>query len=253
MTPPLLRKLIVGIVSLVDREPRIHRIPFGVLKGRHIFTTFAISPRMYLGIDEPWVAKLASQLVRRGDIVYDVGAHIGYTSLLFAHNHARVVHSFEILPSTAQKLAKTIAANDFDNIIMVHNIGLGSTTSTIELVVGPTAMTSLDSQSSGLVKEICHVTTLDQYVIDNQIPSPHLIKVDIEGAEIEFLRGGKNLIHECKPIMIIGFHSLGLLQEGVDLLKRWGYELSTEHETAPIEEQLQSMKVFHQNVVCMPK
>ena len=248
----LLRKLIVAIVSLFDREPRIHRIPFGVLKGRRIFTTFAISPRMYLGIDEPWIATLASQLVRPGDIVYDVGAHIGYTSLLFAYNHAGAVHSFEILPSTAQKLVKTVAANDVDNIVMVHNVGLGSSARTIELAVGPTAMASLYSQSSDQGKETCRVTTLDQYVIDNQIPSPRFIKVDIEGAEIEFLEGGKNLINECKPIMLIEFHNLSLLQEGVNLLKNWGYELSTEHGTAPIEEWLQSMKAFHQSVLCMP-
>ena len=50
-------------------EPKIHRIPFGPLKGQKIFTRFSFSPRMYFGVDEPWVAKLIQEYVKPGDVI----------------------------------------------------------------------------------------------------------------------------------------------------------------------------------------
>ena len=63
---------------------------------------------MYFGFNEPWLAKLAQQYLRPGDVVYDIGAHVGYTCVLFAQcvGDAGVVHAFEILPSVADQFLK---------------------------------------------------------------------------------------------------------------------------------------------------
>ena len=104
-----------GLSFFFGRTPRIHRIPFGPNRGRNIFISFDISPRMYFGIDEPWIAELAQTKINPGDVVYDLGAHIGYTCLLFAQRVGKTgfVHAFEILPSVAEGfLKKTIQAHE---------------------------------------------------------------------------------------------------------------------------------------------
>ena len=102
---------------------------------------------MWFGIDEPWIARLCESQIRQSAVVYDIGAHVGYTTLLFAHylNGTGVVHAFEILPSTADLLRKTVEANDFRNIT-IHVVGLGAQDTIYELPIGQTAMTSIPSK-----------------------------------------------------------------------------------------------------------
>jgi len=69
---------------IFGRTPHIHKIPFGPNKGLNIFISFDISPRIYFGIHAPWIATLAQQYAKRGDIVYDIGAHVGYPRFYFS-------------------------------------------------------------------------------------------------------------------------------------------------------------------------
>lgn len=236
------------------RKPRVHRIPFGPIKGRRIYIAFEISPKIYLGIHDPWTAKLAKALIKRGDVVYDIGAHIGYTCLLFAQSlvNTGAVHAFEILPSTVEFLKKTVEVNEFNNIV-VHNVGLGLSTQTVRLVAGPTAMTDIYSTPRENEKtESCEITSLDQYVKENILPPPSLVKIDVEGAEIDCLRGGYKLINKYKPNMLIEFHELRLLKEGYHLLESWGYRLIAQNTTVINIKQLEVLRSFHQTVLALP-
>ena len=239
----------------LGRKPRIHRVPLGPIKGRKICLAFEISPRMYLGIDEPWIAKLAQDLINPGDVVYDIGAHVGYTCLLFAQRLAGrgVVHAFEVLPLTVEFLRKTVQANEFNNIV-VHEVGLGLSTQMLELAIGPTAMTDIYSTPRENERtELCKIASLDEYVKQNKLPPPSLVKIDIEGAEIDCLKGGCELINKYKPIMLIEFHELCLLKKGCHLLDSWGYSLTTQNETPVNVRRLEILKSFHQTVLCLPQ
>ena len=232
-------------------KPAIHRIPFGPLKGRYIFMSFDISPRLFFGFGEPWIAALAQQYLRPGDIVYDLGAHIGYTSLVFAQQvgHTGAVHAFEIVPSIAEQFLKTtIQANNFNNIV-VHTVGLSDKEQVLKLPVGETMMTSLYLNPIGEKVELCKTVRLDQYIAQEHLPVPALIKIDIECAEIECLAGGVELLKKCTPLMIIEFHSLDLLKQGYSFLTPLGYKLTTQHETID-NDWLQTKKQFHESVFC---
>jgi FkbM family methyltransferase len=251
------RNIVIKLVAIfVGTEPKVHRIPFGPLKGRYIYLAFHISPRMYLGIDEPWIAELANKFIRSGHVIYDIGAHVGYTSLLFAEklNGTGTVYAFDILPSTVENyLKKTLAVNEFDNI-SVHNIGLGQSSQTIKLPVGPTAMTSIYSTSDQKEHiELCQVAPLDQYIREHQLAHPTLMKIDVEGAEIDCLRGGQEIIRKQNPVMFIEFHTLDLLKEGYWLLNSWDYCLTTQDTKIIDPEFLESRQQFHQTVLCLPK
>lgn len=239
---------------LFGREPKLHRIPFGPLKGRRIFTRFGISPRMFFGVDEPWVAQLIQEYVRQGDVVYDIGAHIGYTCLLFARklNGSGSVLAFEVLPSTADHLRKTVEANEFSNIA-IYNVGLSATDGALDLPVGATLMTSIYSaRVKGLKFESCKLVSLDGYVLRQGLPLPSLIKIDIEGAEVDCLVGGKELIREFLPRMIVEFHNLELLKQGVSLLDPLGYRMYLRAGDMVNQKMLARMNQFHESVLCLP-
>lgn len=127
--------------------------------------SFDISPRMFLGFDETWIAKLAVSHIQPGDTVYDVGAHIGYTTLIFAKRLAGqgAVHAFELLPSTSEGFLKqTIDANRLSNVV-IHTVGLSDVSEVIELSSGSTKMTSLEMQGSQTDSrlEMCQTEPLD--------------------------------------------------------------------------------------------
>lgn len=239
---------------ICGREPAIHKIPFGPLMGWKIFMSIDVSPRMYFGIDEPWIAKLSKKYIHPGDVVYDVGAHIGYTSLLFVQQLGKTgcVHAFEILPSVAKKfLKRTIEANKLDNVV-VHSLGLSDKELELDLAIGDTLMANLYSVNTGKKSELCKVVTLDQYVEQQRIPLPSVIKIDIEGAEISCLSGGIELIKRCMPIMIIEFHSVDLLRRGYALLRPLGYKMVSEDGTVVDDSMLEYLAHFHRSILCLP-
>jgi FkbM family methyltransferase len=141
---------------------------------------------------------------------------VGYTTVLFVHflDGTGEIHAFEILPSTADLLQKTINTNGFQNVT-IHVVDLGAENAVYELPVGPTAMTSLlAKKQEGQITERGKVVRLDDYRQEKRLPLPTLIKMDIERAEIDCLNGSLGLINECRPKMIIAFHSKDLLRQG---------------------------------------
>ena len=236
------------------KTPKIHRIRFGPLKGRKIFIRFDYSPRMYFGIGEPWIAKLVKEHVSSENTVYDIGAHIGYTCLLFRNRIGDngSIHAFEILPSIANNyLRKTIIANNLTNVV-IHNKGLARSSQSLQLSAGATGMGSIYNTSKNSEDfENCTTVPLDEYVILQDLPKPNLIKIDIEGAEIECLEGGKNLIESCRPKMIIEFHSLELLIKGLEFLEPLGYTLHLQSGEILTSKVISKLKHFHQSTLCL--
>ncbi len=235
--------------------PRIHRIPFGPNKGLRIYMSFDVSPRMWFGIDEPWLARSALEHIQPGDVVYDIGAHVGYTCLLYAQRvgDEGAVHAFEILPYVEKEfLQRTIGANRFSNIAS-HAVGLSDRDETLSLPIGETLMTSQHTAArEGQRMETCRVVPLDEYVSKKGLSLPSYLKIDIEGAEINCLTGAERIIRESTPLMMIEFHSIDLLRSGHSLLSQWGYRLVTERGATIDRTMMRELKWFHESVLCLP-
>lgn len=245
------------IVSLFfSSSPKFYRIIFGPNRGKKIFVSYQISPRMLLGLDEPWLAKIAKLNLKKSDIVYDVGAHIGYTSLLFS-KYCGVygkVHAFELLPSVAHHfLEKTVKANHLEKRIFIHPIGLANEQKTLHIVVGQTMMGNFYTEENGTSStEQCFIDTLDNYQNEKQLAIPQFIKVDIETAEIEFIKGAKTLINQYKPILLIEFHNIHLLKEGYHLLDAMGYKMEDKNGVLN-SEIINKFEVYYGSVLAKSK
>jgi FkbM family methyltransferase len=151
------------------------------------------------------------RLVGSGDVVYDVGGHIGYTALLFAAL-ARQVHVFEPGPNNLPYLYSNVASKG--NILVVESAAgaqAGNSPMLVEDLTGqnntllPTADTFKSTRSNAFIRAKSHweevrVTTLDEYA--RQVTSPDVIKIDVEGFEFEVLRGAVDLLGDKRPVFM---------------------------------------------------
>lgn len=147
-------------------------------------------------------------IVKTGDIVFDVGANIGYYTMQTA---ARIgsngrVYAFEPVSITYKKLIDNINLNNFKNII-TENVAVSDTPGEIELYVADENSTGSSSIAMHVnfagVKEKVKTIVLDEYIKDNHIPKLDLVKIDVEGCEPMVINGLKNTMNEYKPIILV--------------------------------------------------
>lgn len=143
---------------------------------------------------EPMTTKIISKLIKDGDVVVDVGANIGYYTLLFSRLVGKngVVYAFEPGPTNFEFLEKNIELNGYKNIV-AEKKAVSDTAGIIKLYMhetnpgGHTIKNAYENLKSIDVESI----TLQNYFSDKKIC---FIKVDVEGAEDLVLKGAGRII-----------------------------------------------------------
>lgn len=159
-------------------------------------------------IDSLELLKIARQL--EIDIIYDIGANVGTWSLLAKSLIPDAkIFAFEPLPKHQVAFRDTFQAN---NDIQLHPIALGSSNSskTLHITDFSDASSILPpNEESWLkfgVREVAQlpveVFRLDDYRRTHSLPFPDLLKLDIQGFEVEALRGGAECLSGVKAILV---------------------------------------------------
>lgn len=148
---------------------------------------------------------LVKKEVKKGDVVLDIGANIGYYTLIFADlvGETGKVYAFEPDPTNFEILVKNIEVNGFKNIIPV-NKAVTNTPGIISFYINKRNTGDnriVDFEGSGKKIEVESVA-LDDYFSDYK-GSVNFIKMDIQGAEGLALDGMKKLIERNRKIKII--------------------------------------------------
>jgi FkbM family methyltransferase len=154
-----------------------------------------------------------------GKVVFDIGANLGYFSA-FVADRARAVYAFE----PEQENFKELIVNtmEFNNVHCFEQ-GLWSKSGVLDLAISATHCGAHSFLSSvGYTTQVAPVITLDEFCDDNDV-IPEFIKLDVESAEAEVIKGGLLTIKKHKPVFAIEFHSFVLYEEVVDLLAPLGY------------------------------
>ena len=138
--------------------------------------------------------------IREGSTILDIGAHIGYYTLLFAKRagaDGRVI-AFEPSTATYEKLLENISLNDFDNISTVKAAASNrSGTATINLAAGyNTGSTSLHFDSGAVGTEQVDTIAIDEYLSRHAIDDVNVVKIDVEGHELQVLEGMRATLAE---------------------------------------------------------
>jgi FkbM family methyltransferase len=171
-----------------------------------------------------------------GWIVLDVGANSGVYTVQQARRGARV-YAFEPNPDCYRRLQKSVRANNVESRVMTVNRALGATAGSAELLVpeGITIMGSLRPEWNprGAGKGVrVEVDTVDQAVRTLGIDRIDLLKVDVEGLELDVLQGAQETLTFVDRL-VLEYHSLDLGRRVVELL--------AEHGLAPVLDE----KTYH--------
>jgi FkbM family methyltransferase len=144
-----------------------------------------------------------------GQVFIDVGANIGYYSLIAAKavgHHGKVI-CFEPLDRNYKCLKENLELNNFSNIITI-NKALSFQSDVLKLHFDPTeknaGMAQVNEGGSFSIEAI----TLDHYFINQNALDVHCIKIDIEGHEYEALQGMEATLRKFKPMLMIEFDDL---------------------------------------------
>ncbi|WP_243543139.1 FkbM family methyltransferase, partial [Helicobacter cinaedi] len=154
--------------------------------------------------------------------VIDVGGFIGDSALIFQSFTNKNIYSFEATSHNYNLMLQTLKLNNTNHIVPVKK-GLGSekTTMTISILDSASSLIRDNTPYGSTQSEEIELITLDSYVKEHNLKIG-LIKVDIEGFEMEFLKGAKETICSQKPAMILSiYHQASDFFDIKPMLESW--------------------------------
>jgi FkbM family methyltransferase len=173
------------------------QFPFG---GTQAFGVLA-------GVHEPMVQEALRRTAGPGAVVYDVGANIGATALLAARivgPQGRVI-AIEPQPECAAAVRASAQLNGFGWLDVVEAAAAASTGRAELIVVSDALWTRLaEVGDHGLEERRETVATIA--LDDLDAPPPDVVKIDVEGAELEVVAGMRRLLAEARPLVICEMH-----------------------------------------------
>jgi FkbM family methyltransferase len=204
---------------------------------------------MYVDVQESWVSREVDlrgiheehilekiiQNLEPGDTFVDVGANVGQHSLFAAKKigSAGYVIACEPIPSSAENVQKSIEVNKFNQMKVVQKAISNTTEDTHFYHYG---YSDISGKSNNFSDKESNKITVAQTTLDielEQCSRVDLIKIDVEGYEMDVLRGAKKIIEKFKPAIILEFSPVFYkklqAQDSTDILQflfDYGYEIT---------------------------
>jgi FkbM family methyltransferase len=173
---------------------------------------------------------LAGRL-RPGMVFYDAGANIGLFTLMAARlvGETGRVFSFEPEPEIAARLRENSRHNLFSCVTVVEaalysrtgKIGFGRASKLESPDRGTGRVLDTGTEASGVG---VHTIALDDFVTDH--PEPDVLKIDVEGAEVEVLQGARKLLQRRRPTVVCELHSAECEAGVLRILEEHGYTVT---------------------------
>jgi FkbM family methyltransferase len=166
---------------------------------------------------------------KRGDIFIDIGAHIGKYTMQAAKivGNEGIVIAIEAEPTTFKALTEGVASNGFSNVVtlnlavydkecgvVLHSVPIGG-----KLMKGK-GLTSIKRDVGPGIEVMAK--PLDQIIDELKLTKVDFIKIDVEGAELEVLKGAKKTLLDFKPTLVV---EISMAEpEILDLMGKLGYD-----------------------------
>lgn len=216
-----------------------------MVDGNRMFLDKDDSMRLsILGIYEPLAIRNFQESIKSGDIVLDIGAHIGYYTLMAAKRVGEKgkVYAFEPNLDNCILLRKNLKINGFKNVIIVDK-AVAQSTKRAKLFLSQisTGMHSLlDIDDNPGFNTLVDTVSLDDFFAEN-IPRISVIKMDIEGGEYAALGGMKKLLKRNKKLALFTEFSPYAIKKAkkspqgfLNLLKLHGFKIFSIDESKGI-------------------
>ena len=177
-------------------------IAAGGLQGLRLSLDLQEEKDYWLGTYEPDLQAAVADLVGPGMLVYDVGANIGYISLLLARRvgAAGHVYAFEALPANLERLRLNLELSGLSERVTVVPAAVVEQKRPARFLVGPSGGMGKAAGSAGRQEVVYSQElevaglSLDEFVYADGNPPPQAVKMDIEGGEVLALAGDEPLV-----------------------------------------------------------
>ena len=184
-----------------------------------------------------------------GGVVLDIGAHIGLFAVIASETTGDngKVFAFEPSPSTTEFLKKTITINKKNNVIEAIQQAMSNEVGKITFFVSDNKIDNSNSlvsyKNDRKLKGIeVDVNTIDNFVASKKLNAVNFIKIDVEGAEYDALRGGIDTFINKKPACILAIHPIPIKAKGdklediYDYILKLNYNISYNNKNISKEE-----------------
>lgn len=204
-------------MAIARRLPCLQAVPVPTVDGAVLYLDLRVPSThgLLAGLTcEPNEQDVMRRLIRPGDVVFDIGAHIGLHLVLLSQlvgSDGRVF-AFEPNPAVLPALKQTIG--DLTNAeLFCHALSDKSGSSEL-FVPADQSMASLTNWTKGVAKSKtrvvpCSIHTLDEMIANSSLTRPDFIKCDVEGAELLVFNGAQNVLNNpSAPIIMFEVNEL---------------------------------------------
>ena len=251
-----LSKIFMGKIRSVKIPSSIELFGNKMYLKKQSFVSWKLSQE---GIYEETETRYVMDQIKEGQIVLDIGANIGYYTLIFANLVGKKGHvfAFEPEPDNFDVLKKNVETNNYKNTT-TENLAVSNKIGNIKLYLSksnvgqhkifPSKMTSDDYVN-------VNVTTIDEYFkLSDLYDKISFIKIDVEGAEMGVLQGMDNLLEKNRLTLLMEFDPKLMIEYNVspqDLLNflvSKGFVLNYVDNENKIIKQVKSISSFLQKL-----
>jgi len=210
-----------------------------VLKGLKILGI----PSVFESFRDDGALAYLNNHIKKGQIIFDVGSYVGLSSLYFAkklenlgkvfcfepnkYNLLRIKNNFSLNPEYLENIHLydfgLSDKNEDAEMLLSDNIESGYASTSQLIKGGGTAIPKAELESIGFFRETIKLKTLDNFVEESGV-IPNIIKVDIEGAEVLFLKGSLKTLTKHKPVLFIELHNVFSTCVVLQILRQVNYE-----------------------------
>ncbi len=195
------------------------RIKSGPLGGKKWIATSG--GKFIMGTQEKYKTEAFLKSFKKGEVFFDIGAHVGYFSAIAAviNEGSGDIYAFEPRPMNARFFRRHMEVNNFQNI-KLFEAAVGETDGEVCFDMGNGSATGHVADSGKIkVKQV----SIDSLIGKGSLPVPSYIKIDVEGGEIGVLKGLKNVIGSSRPKMLIATHNPECHKYVLDFLMKHNY------------------------------
>ncbi len=178
----------------------------GVAKGLK-FNPGESCPELALGTYEVPIQNIFAQHLQAGDVFYDIGANVGFFSIIAAKlvGNTGKIYAFEPGEGNANSIRHNARLNDFNQIEVIEK-AVSNTSGEGQLLLakysGGHALTTADAPPDLAGEITIDLVSIDDLIAQNRITPPNFVKVDVEGAELDVLKGMSETIKTYQPTII---------------------------------------------------
>ncbi len=167
---------------------------------------------------------LLRRALRASFVVLDIGAHIGFYAVPLARRLRELggglVFAFEPVPANAVRLRENVAANGLEGVVITVELALGAAKRSV--VLKPDPSSEADTRNAFVTDDRvlrpdrvrARMSTLDVVAPQIGIERCDVVKIDVEGSELDVLKGGRDLLSTYRPIVMLELNPHRMAQFG---------------------------------------